>query len=148
MTTTLQYFFPLAVELQVMHTPLYIVTQIETPHPPHLSWQINTSHHTCTHISQSWFLGVNANDSSLPAGPRYHVPSHPEVQDSPGVLLTLLDPEMEIRSVPSCSFPLNVSSALISLPMSPAHQPSTPIQPLPRPLTWAPFSPVGPSWPG
>lgn len=103
-TITLQYF-PLAVQLQETHTRLRIVTQIETPFPPHLSWQTDTSHHTCTRFSQSWFPRANAKDSSLFEGSKYHVPSHPEVQDSPEVLLTLVDPEMEIRSVASCSSP-------------------------------------------
>lgn len=67
-TITLQYF-PLADQLQVTHTRLHIVTQIETPFPLHLSWQTDTSHHTCTRFSQIWFPRSNAKDSSYLKAP-------------------------------------------------------------------------------
>lgn len=87
---------------------------------------------------------ANADESSSPAGPTHHLPLHPEVQDSPEGLLTLVDPEMEIRSAPSCP-----SSSMFSIPsLVPEYQPSSPTQALYRSLTWIPFSPVGPSWPG
>lgn len=82
-----------------------------------------------------------------------HLPSHPEAQDTPAGLRTLLGPAEKMRLVPSCPSPSPALRALISLLRNPrllalTYQPLSPAQPLSRSRTWVPFSPVGPSWPG